>query len=324
MLVVIALGGNALRRTGTPGAVHLRASVRLAAQALAPVAAQHQLVIGHGAGPQAGLLAMQGAANGKDGTAEAHAPGAGHDSECLIGYMLEQELGNLLPFERPFATILTMVEVDPNDPAFNTPTQVVGSAYSQNEAEQLTADKKWTFSRNGDCWQRVVACPEPKRIFELRPINWLLEHNTIVIATGGGGIPTMYERGADRTLLPVDCLIDNDLASELLARQLGADLLIMVTDADAVYLNWGTPAQAAIRRASPAALEAFPFEAGSIGLKVKAACRFAKATGHRAAIGALADLSRILGAEAGTTISTREPGIVLAAPLKRATETPQV
>ncbi len=324
MLVVIALGGNALRRTGAPGAEHLRASVRFAAQALAPVAAQHQLVICHGAGPQAGLLAMQGAANRKDGIAQTHPPGTGHDSECLIGYMLEQELGNLLPLERPFATILTMVEVDPNDPAFNTPTHPVGAAYSQDEAEQLTADKGWTFNRHGDCWRRVVACPEPKRIFELRPINWLLERATIVIATGGSGIPTMYERGADRTLLPVDCVIDNDLASELLARQLGADLLIMVTDADAVYLNWATPAQAAIRRASPAALEAFPFEAESIGPKVKAACRFAKATAHRAAIGALADLSRILAAEAGTTISTREPGIVLAAPSKRATESPQV
>lgn len=320
MLVVIALGGNALGRAHAPTAQDLRANVRLAAQALAPVAAQHQLVIGYGDGPQADLLASQAPGSAEPGTSQV----ADGSTTSLIGYMLEQELGNLLPFERPFATMQTMVEVDPADPAFDSPTHFIGPSYSQADADELAQRTGWMFRQDGDCWRRVLAAPEPKRIFQLRPINWLLERNTIVIATGGAGIPTMYERGADRRLVAVDCVIDKDLASELLARQLGADAFVMLTDADAVYLNWGTPAQAAVRRASPAALEAFPFAPGSMGDKVRAACRFASATRHHAAIGALADLSRMLAGDAGTTISTREPGIVLAAPAKRVSQSPQV
>jgi carbamate kinase len=159
----------------------------------------------------------------------------------------------------------------------------------------------------------VVASPEPKRIFELRPIKWLLERNTIVIAAGGGGIPTAYQPGAHRKLVGIECVIDKDLASELLARELDADLFVMLTDAEAVYVDWGKPTQKAIRRGSPAALGAMQFAAGSMGPKVEAACRFASATGKRAAIGALADLNKIIAGEAGTTVSSKESGIVYAA-----------
>ena len=152
----------------------------------------------------------------------------------------------------------------------------------------------------------------PKRIFELRPIKWLLERNTVVIAAGGGGIPTMYEPGKERHLVGVECVIDKDFATELLARELEADLFVMLTDADAVYLDWGKPSQKAIRRASPEAIAAFPFPAGSMGPKVEAACRFAKATGKQAAIGALADLSRIIAGEAGTTVDPAASGITYA------------
>ena len=175
----------------------------------------------------------------------------GAETEGMIGYMIEQELGNLLPFERPFATLLTMVEVDPNDPAFKNPTKFIGPVYAKDEADRLAAEKGWVFKQDGDKWRRVVASPEPKRIFELRPIKWLLEHNTIVIAAGGGGIPTMYEPGTERKLVGIECVIDKDLASELLARELDADLFVMLTDADAVYVDWGKPTQKAIRRGSP-------------------------------------------------------------------------
>jgi carbamate kinase len=226
--------------------------------------------------------------------------------------MIEQELGNLLPFERPFATLLTMIEVDPADPAFKDPTKFIGPVYGKDEADRLAAEKSWVFKQDGDKWRRVVPSPEPKRIFELRPIKWLLERNTIVIAAGGGGIPTMYEPGKQRKLAGVECVIDKDFASELLARDLEADLFIMLTDAPAVFVDFGKPTQKAIRRASPAALSAMSFAAGSMGPKVEAACRFAKATGKKAAIGALADLSKILAGEAGTTVSTKETGIVYA------------
>jgi carbamate kinase len=288
-----------------------RANVRIAVKALAPIAAEHQLVIDHGNGPQVGLLALQGAAYAKVEAYPLDVLGA--QTEGMIGYMIEQELGNLLPFERPFATMLTMVEVDPDDPAFKNPMKFIGPEYLRDEAERLASEKGWVFELDGDKWRRVVASPEPKRIFELRPIKWLLERNAVVIAAGGGGIPTMYVEGADRTLAGVECVIDRDLASELLARELGADLFVMLTDTDAVYADWGKPTQRAIRRASPAALAGQSFAAESMGPKVDAACRFAVATGKPAAIGALADLVKILAGEAGTTITVAETGLVYAA-----------
>ena len=305
MLVVTALGGNALLKRGEAlTADNQRRNVRIAAEALAPVANQHQLVIGHGNGPQVGLLALQGAAYEKVETYPFDVLGA--QTEGMIGYMIEQELGNLLPFERPFATLLTMIEVDPADPAFKDPTKFIGPVYDKAEADRLALEKNWVFKQDGDKWRRVVASPMPKRIFELRPIKWLLEHNAVVIAAGGGGIPTMYEKGKDRTLTGVECVIDKDFASELLARELNADLFVMLTDADAVYMDWGKPTQKAIRRASPTALEKMSFAAGSMGPKVMAACKFAAATGKSAAIGALADLNKIIAGEAGTTVSAKE------------------
>jgi carbamate kinase len=232
----------------------------------------------------------------------------------MIGYMIEQELGNLLPFERPLATLLTMIEVDPKDPAFANPTKFIGPVYAKDDADRLAQAKGWIFKPDGDKWRRVVASPEPKRIFELRPIRWLLERNTIVIAAGGGGIPAAYVAGEKRQLTGIECVIDKDLATELLARELGADLYVMLTDADAVYTDWGKPAQRAIRSAAPDALSALPFAAGSMGPKVQAACRFVRATGKRAAIGELADLGRILAGEAGTTIAADVKGIVYARP----------
>jgi len=309
MLVVTALGGNALLRRGEAmTAENQRRNVRIAAEALAPIAARHRLVVGHGNGPQVGLLALQGAAYTKVESYPLDVLGA--QTEGMIGYMIEQELGNLLPFERPFATLLTMIEVDPADPAFDQPTKFIGPIYSKEDADRLAAAKKWIFKQDGDAWRRVVPSPEPKRIFELRPIKWLLERNTIVIAAGGGGIPTMYDTEHHATLAGVECVIDKDRASELLARDLDADLFVMLTDTDAVYVDWGKPTQKAIRRASPAALSAVPFPAGSMGPKVEAACRFAETTGKIAAIGALADLSRIIAGEAGTTVSRNANGLV--------------
>src|SRR3954467_2332748 len=313
MLVVTALGGNALLRRGEAmTAENQRRNVRVAATALAPIASQHQLVIGHGNGPQVGLLALQGAAYEEVETYPFDVLGA--QTEGMIGYMIEQELGNLMPFERPFATLLTMIEVDPADPAFKNPTKFIGPVYAKTDADRLAKEKSWVFKQDGDKWRRVVASPEPKRIFEMRPIKWLLERNTIVIAAGGGGIPTMYEPGATRRKLSgIECVIDKDLASELLARELNADVFVMLTDADAVYVDWGKPTQKAIRRASPAGLSAMSFAAGSMGPKVDAAARFAVATGKRAAIGALADLGKIIAGQAGTTLSTKEDKIFYAA-----------
>ncbi len=311
MRIVVALGGNALLKRGQPMTAEVqRANVRVAAEAIAPLAQAHQVVISHGNGPQVGLLALQGAAYKPDEAFPLDVLGA--ETEGMIGYMIEQELGNLLPFEVPFATVLTMVEVDPDDPGFQNPTKFVGPVYDKAEAERLAAEKGWAIKPDGAKWRRVVPSPLPKRIFEIRPIRWLLDQGTVVICAGGGGIPTMYQKGADRKLIGVEAVIDKDLCTELLARDLDADLFVMLTDADAVYLDWGTPTQRAIRRATPASLADIGFAAGSMGPKVAAACAFAQATGKKAAIGALEDLSKIIAGEAGTTISVDGDGMVCA------------
>lgn len=309
MRIVVALGGNALLKRGEAMTAEAqRSNVRIAAEALAPLAHNNQIVISHGNGPQVGLLALQGAAYKPEEAYPLDVLGA--ETEGMIGYMIEQELGNLLPFEVPFATLLTMVEVDPNDPGFKNPTKFVGPVYEKAEADRLAAEKGWVVKADGAKWRRVVPSPLPQRIFEIRPIKWLLEHGTVVICAGGGGIPTMYAPNEDRKLIGVEAVIDKDLCTELLARELNADLFVMLTDADAVYLDWGLPTQRAIRQATPAALADVTFAAGSMGPKVSAACRFAQATGNRSAIGALADLGKIIDGAAGTTISERGEAMV--------------
>lgn len=301
MRVVVALGGNALLKRGEPMTAEVqRSNVRTAAQSLAPVAEKHQLVLSHGNGPQVGLLALQGAAYEEVDTYPLDVLGA--QTEGMIGYMIEQELGNLLPFEVPFATILTMVEVDADDPAFQNPTKFVGPVYSEVEAMELAADKSWTVKPDGQYWRRVVPSPLPKRIFEIRPIKWLLEKNTVVICAGGGGIPTMYQKGADRVLTGVEAVIDKDRATELLARELEADLYIMATDVDGVYLDWGTPSQQKLDRISAAELKSHSFAAGSMGPKVNAAIQFVEKTGKRSAIGSLEEIEQIVEGKAGTNV----------------------
>src|SRR5262245_2972448 len=301
MRIVIALGGNALLRRGEAMTAEAqRANVRTASQAMAPVAAEHQLVITHGNGPQVGLLALQGAAYKPDEAYPLDVLGA--QTEGMIGYMIEQEMGNLLPFEVPFATMLTMVEVDGNDPGFSNPTKFVGPVYDKPEADRIKAEKGWVFKQDGSKWRRVVPSPMPKRIFEIRPIRWLLDHGTVVICAGGGGIPTMYDPDKTRPRIGVEAVIDKDFCSELLARELNADLFVMATDAEAVFVDWGTPNAKAIHWASPGALSEHKFPAGSMGPKVDAACRFAEATGNTAAIGSLADIAGIVRGDKGTLV----------------------
>jgi carbamate kinase len=306
MRILVALGGNALLRRGEAmTAENQRKNVRIAAGALAPLGREHQLVISHGNGPQVGLLALQGAAYQPVETYPLDVLGA--QTEGMIGYMIEQELGNLLPFEQPFATLLSMVEVDPDDPAFGNPSKPIGPLYTEEEARRLQEEKGWTMAPDGDRMRRVVPSPKPKRIFEIRPIKWLLERGCIVICAGGGGIPTYYKPG--RKLFGCEAVVDKDRASALLARELEADLFIMATDADAIYLDWGKPAQRAIRRVHPDELGKFGFASGSMGPKVEAAVEFASRTGKTAAVGALADLERIARGEAGTSVSVDVQGL---------------
>ena len=299
MRILVALGGNALLRRGEPlTAEAQRANIRIASELLAAIYPGNELIVTHGNGPQVGLLALQGHAYKPEEASPLDVLGA--QTEGGIGYMIEQEMGNLLPFDVPFATILTMVEVDPADPAFQNPTKFIGPVYTRAETDQLRDEKGWVFKADGDKWRRVVPSPMPRRIFEIRPIRWLLEKGTIVIAAGGGGIPTIYE--PERKLRGIEAVIDKDFCSELLARELEADLFVMATDVDAVFHDWGKPTARAIRSATPNVIEAHSFPAGSMGPKVAAAAHFARVTGKRAAIGSLKDLSGIVQGTAGTSI----------------------
>lgn len=299
--IVVALGGNALLKRGEPLTVEVqRANIRVAATALAPLVEDYDLVIAHGNGPQVGLLALQAAAYVDVEAYPLDVLGA--ESQGMIAYMLEQELGNLVPFEKRIATILTMVEVDPADPAFDDPTKFVGPVYDKAEADRLAAQKGWAFRQDGAAWRRVVASPEPKQIFEIEPIRWLIEKGAVVICAGGGGIPTAYTGADKRTLLGVEAVIDKDLASEILAREVGADLFVMATDAEGVYADWGTPKQRLFTTVSPEELATHEFAAGSMGPKVEAAVRFVNSTGKRAAIGRLEDIGAIVQGTAGTNV----------------------
>ncbi len=285
MRIVVALGGNALLKRGEPMTAEVQRgrTSGLPPPHSRPLPLKHQLVISHGNGPQVGCSPCRVRHTSRMRLLRWMCSGA--QTEGSIGYMIEQELGNLLPIEVPFATLLTMVEVDPDDPGFRNPTKFVGPVYEKAEADRLAAEKGWEVRQDGAKCAASCLLRLPKRIFEIRPVRWLLEHGTIVICGGGGGIPTMYAKGAKRQLVGVEAVIDKDMCSELLARELEADLYVMLTDADAVFVDWGKPTQRAIRRTSPKALEGTSFAAGSMGPKVQAACRVCdpdrEVRGHR-------------------------------------------
>lgn len=300
MLIVAALGGNALLKRGEPlTAEAQRTNVRKAATSLAElVRAGHRLVITHGNGPQVGLLALQGAAYKPEEAYPLDVLGA--ETGGMIGYMIEQEIENTLGHDRPVATLLTQVVVDRNDPAFANPTKFIGPVYDKAEAESRAAAAGWHIAADGDKWRRVVPSPAPKEIPDMRVLKLLLDQEVIVICTGGGGIPVL--RRNDGSMTGVEAVIDKDAASALLARELGADALLLLTDVDAVYRDFGTPTAAPIRKVTPEQARALDVPAGSMGPKVTAACNFAE-TGGISGIGRLEDALAILESRAGTLIT---------------------
>jgi carbamate kinase len=282
-----------------------RKNIKVAAQAIAPLAAEHSIVVVHGNGPQVGLLSLQ--AESYRGAEPYPLDVLDAGTQGMIGYLVQQELRSLLPPERQVATLLTMIEVDPEDPAFASPTKFVGPVYDKEAADTLAAEKGWAFRQDGTAWRRVVPSPEPERIVEIQPIRWLLERGAVVICAGGGGIPTVSPAAGAPALFGVEAVIDKDLASELLAEDVGADLLLMATDVDGVYLDWGTPRSRRLGRVTPQELAGYEFAAGSMGPKVNAAVRFNRKTGRRAAIGALDDITGIVAGIAGTNVVKAEP-----------------
>jgi carbamate kinase len=297
MLVVVALGGNALLRRGEPMDLAVqRANVKRAAAEIAKIAEDHTVVLTHGNGPQVGLLALQNVA---DPTLPSYPLDVlDAESEGMVGYLLEQELGRHI---EPVATLLTQVVVDPADVAFDHPTKPVGPVYSSTEAHELARARRWSIAPEaGGGWRRVVPSPDPLEIVELSTIKLLVEHRVLVTCAGGGGIPVA--RDHERGLVGLEAVIDKDLAASLLARELAADVLLLLTDVDGVYRDWGTPRQHRISVATVDELRALELPAGSMGPKVEAICRFVEAGGRVGAIGSLEEAEHVLCGQAGTTV----------------------
>jgi carbamate kinase len=300
MRVVIALGGNAILKRGEPmTAENQRLNVKRAAEAIAKIIdAGHEVVITHGNGPQVGLMALQDLA---------YDPALASPIDCLvaetqglIGYILQQELGNATGNKREIVTVLTQIEVDHDDVAFNEPSKPIGPLYSKVEAATVTAKYGWTMMADGAHFRRAIASPKPKRIVEIAILKNLLESRVTVICVGGGGIPIVKYEGGNQ--LGIDAVIDKDHASGLLAREIKADALLLLTDVDGIYLGWGTDQQKRLATIAPAELSADKFAAGSMAPKVQAAIDFASVGSTKTGIGRLEDALEILNERAGTIV----------------------
>jgi carbamate kinase len=298
MRVVAALGGNALLRRGEPAdAQTQRRNVMIAAAELARLAQVHELIVTHGNGPQVGLLALQSEAYGDVRPYPLDVLAA--ESEGMIGYLLEQGLRAELA-AREVATLLTQVVVRADDSAFRHPTKPIGPVYERSEASALASERGWSVAPDGDGWRRVVPSPEPSRIVEIGPIRMLVDAGVVVVSVGGGGVPVVEDPGGG--LHGVEAVIDKDLSAALLARELDADALLLLTDVAGVQLYRRAPATRVLRSATPAELRALRLPAGSMGPKAEAAARFVEATGRMAAICALKDATAALAGQAGTLV----------------------
>lgn len=298
MRYVIALGGNALlQRDEAADAAVQRHHVQVAAAALAPVVAEHEVIICHGNGPQIGLLALE---SGSDPSLHQPYPldVLGAQTQGMIGYWFAQELANA-GVRRPIAVVVTQTEVDGNDPAFTYPTKFIGATYTHREAVNHTRQYGWSVAVDGSGWRRVVPSPEPLRIVELPIIQRLVASGAVVVCAGGGGAPVVADNHGRHG---VEAVVDKDLTSALLAEAVGADRLVILTDVAGVMSHFGTPAAQLIARLDVAEVDASTFPAGSMGPKIRAGARFAARTGHPTVIGALADAADVIDGRAGTTI----------------------
>ncbi|MDO5063592.1 MAG: carbamate kinase [Actinomyces bowdenii] len=299
MRIVVALGGNALLKRGEkPDASTQIANVELAAGQLARLAEEHELVITHGNGPQVGVLALE-SANDERLSEPYPFDTLGAETQGMIGYWLLQAMQNALP-GRQVAAMVNQTLVDADDPAFKDPTKFVGEVYSQQEAERLAAERGWTVKPDGQYYRRVVGSPQPQGVVETDVIRTLVEHGTVVVCAGGGGVPVIRTEGR---LQGVEAVIDKDLTASVLAQALEADALFILTDVDGVYKDFGTEDQEQVPRATPASLRGMGLPAGSMGPKVEAVCRFVESTGKTAAIGRLEDAVSLVEGTSGTIVS---------------------
>lgn len=300
MRLVVAVGGNALLERGErPLARTQEDHVAVAVASLATLAVDHQLVITHGNGPQVGLLAIE---SGLDPDLPDPYPLdlLGAESQGMIGYFFLQALENALP-DREVVSLITQTEVAADDPAFADPTKFVGPVYTKAIAELQAATHGWQVRPDGPAWRRVVPSPEPLAMVELTTIRRLVDAGVLVVCAGGGGIPVV--RGSDGRRRGAEAVIDKDLGAALLARDLEAEALMILTDVPGIERDFATPQAEVLHRVTVADLRALRFPSGSMGPKVEAACRFVEQTGGRAMIGRLADAGALLAGTQGTHVT---------------------
>ncbi len=310
-LVVVALGGNAILQPGQRGTFDEQmANVHVTCEQLARMveSRKYKIVVTHGNGPQVGNILLQNE-TGRDVAAPMPLFVCGAESQGLIGLMIQQNLGNLLAArgrgDVPIATVVTQVVVDKEDPAFANPTKPVGPFYSEEDAKRLEAEKGYDVREDaGRGWRRVVPSPDPMEIFEKVAIRQLVDARTIVVASGGGGIPVVHENGG---LRGVDAVIDKDLAGERLAADVGASIFMVLTDVDSVRLHYKTPQEVALSKMTIDEAKKYHaeghFAKGSMEPKVRAAIRFIEAGGEKAIITSLDKAFDALEGNAGTTIT---------------------
>ncbi|MEV8550179.1 carbamate kinase [Streptomyces glaucescens] len=305
MRILIALGGNALLHRGErPDADVQKANIDRVTTAIAALAQEHEIVVTHGNGPQIGLLAVESAAD-----PELSAPYPldllGAQTQGMIGSLLVRTLDDVLP-GRPVAALVTHTVVRADDPAFRQPTKFVGQVYSRTTARTLARRLGWEVAEDTTGWRRVVASPTPERIVETETVRRLLDAGTLVICAGGGGVPVTADP-VSGALSGTEAVVDKDLTAALLAEELKADFLLILTDVPNVYTGFGTPRQRPLHDATPAELRRGAFAAGSMGPKAEAAARFVERTGGLAAIGALDAAYEIVHGRSGTLVRPEMP-----------------
>lgn len=302
--VVLALGGNAILQPGQVGNYDVqKENVETSAKSIAKVVNEgHNVVVVHGNGPQVGQILRQNELS-KEEVPEQPLPVCSAESQGFIGYMMQESLKNMLPTKQ-VVTLLTMTEVDKNDEAFNHPTKPIGSFYSKEESVELEKNKGWVMGEDaGRGYRRLVPSPEPKSIVEVDTIKTLIDNGTLVVSTGGGGIPVVRDK--DNQLSGVAAVIDKDSSALKLSEELDADVLMILTDVPNVYINYGKPNQEKLTMLSIEKAKQYfdegHFSDGSMGPKMQACIEFAK-LGKTAIICSLEDAAQALAGNAGTQV----------------------
>ncbi len=297
-IIVVAVGGNALLQRGeVMSCDNQKKSIAQTANSLAELSKDYRLVVVHGNGPQVGLLSLQN--NAYKDCPPYPFDVLGAETQGMIGYLIQQGLNAAIQ-DRFTTTILTRIVIDENDPAIADPTKFIGPVYTEEQAKQLAEANQWVVKPDGAYWRRVVPSPSPKEVLEIKAIKDLLENEHLIICGGGGGAPVIEKDGA---YVGFEAVIDKDMTAALIAEEIGAEHLLILTDGSHVCLDWGTPKEEKLENVSVEQMKKYTFPAGSMGPKVDACCLFVEKTKQHGHIGDLSSALAIIEGKTGTHIN---------------------